>query len=75
MTGFIKHKVALRNGIAFSIYHNLPDKPGLCIEDVFENWINTTHRYSAKSLIIYIRSKCKGYKAYTEEEYKSLEKQ
>lgn len=73
MSKFAKYKVTIGNTITFVIYHNLPITPGLCIEDVFKKWVASTHRYSPKSLVIYIRSKCKGYKAYTEEEYKNIE--
>ncbi len=73
MTGFTKHFVSVLNNKAFFIYHNLPDIKGLSIEDAFENWMARTHRYSEKSFVSYINSKCKGYKAYTEEEYKNLQ--
>lgn len=74
MKGFTKHFVSVLSNKNFFIWHNLPDTPGLSIEDAFENWVALTHRYSAKSFVSYINSKFKGYKAYTEEEYKQLSK-
>lgn len=69
-----KTSFELSNGIKFTIYHDLPNIPGICIQDAFQNWLVRTNNYDAKSFVKYINSKQTGYFALTEKEYKQAVK-
>ena len=60
----------LSNGYEFDIYHNLPDKPGLWIQDALVNWLARTKVYTDWSFVKYIRSKNLGFFVQTEDEFK-----
>ncbi len=59
---------------SFNIVHNLPDVPGLRIEDALENWLARTDDYSADSFVKYIRSKETDYSVFTEDEFDEVTK-
>ena len=55
--------------ISFKIIHNLPEVPGMCIDDALQNWIPRTDTYTAKSFCDYINSKKTGFICMTEDAY------
>lgn len=54
---------------SFTIFHNLPEKPGLSLQDALNNWIHRTEDYTAQSFVNYIDSKKQGFYALTEGEF------
>ncbi len=53
----------------FVVYQNLPDTPGLSINDAIDNWSIRTKKYTAASLCNYIARKQTGYLCITEEQF------
>lgn len=75
----IRFKVNINHGkftdqrkFNFIIYHNLPNIPGLRIEDALDNWTARTRVFTANAFCKYILSKNTGCMALTEEEFKAL---
>jgi len=60
--------------IKFNIIHNMPDVPGLRIEDAVENWIPRTDKYTANSFCEYVNSKNTGFICMTEGAYENMKK-
>lgn len=61
---------------SIKIFHDLPNTDGLNIDGAFHNWIHRTKEYTSQSFANYIMSKnhMTGNFAYTEKEWKALEK-
>lgn len=71
--GFYESEVTLehtkKGKIKFKIITNLPDVPGLRVQDAAENWSVRTEDFTAESFCNYINSKHTGFVAVTEEAY------
>lgn len=61
--------------IKFNIVHNLPDVPGLCIEDALVNWSARTSEITAESFCEYVNSKNTGFVCITEDRYNKMLKE
>ena len=57
----------------FSIYHNLPDVPGLSIFDAFWGWASRTQEHTDTNFVEYIRGKLTGSPCFTETEWAELQ--
>ena len=64
--------IELHNGHKFTVVHNLPDVPGLRIQDAIANWEVRTSKYTAESLINYINSKNTGFIIMTKKRFNEL---
>jgi len=58
--------------ISFSIYNNLPNVPGLRLEDAVTNWLARTDEYTDESLCAYIMSKDINLRAYTASQFANI---
>lgn len=56
----------------FSVFHNLPEKRGLSINDALINWQARTKKFTARSFCNYIKSKDINFIALTQKEYDSI---
>lgn len=66
----LKHKK--KGKIKFKVIHNLPEVPGLRIDDALQNWIPRTDTYTAKSFCEYVNSKNTGFICMTEDAYNKI---
>lgn len=55
--------------ITFSIIHNLPEVPGLSVQDALDNWLQRTDDYTDTSFANYIRSKVSEAAVFTVQEF------
>jgi len=60
--------------ISLVVIHDLPNKPGLSIEDALQNWLARTVDYTSESLCKYILSKNTGHIAMTEEQFEAAKR-